>query len=309
MENRAHYVLIGLFTLVVVALLLLFALWLGKIGINQHNHDYRIVFKQAVTGLSKGSQVQYNGIRVGEIRELKLDKKDPRKVLVRIEVDADTPVNTDTVASVGSMGFTGGALVQLSGGTSQSTPLLPSKGDPVPLIKAKKSGMSNLLATAGKIADKMNTIIDRLDQVVSKENIDHINSTLANIDKTTHTLAAERQNMRKLIRQATTASRRLDTALASANQLIDGPARQTLQEARKAMASLDETTRTLNQLLTDNRQSLQAGLQGTDQIGPTLRQMRTTLRRIDELTRKLKTAPAAYLLDRKHPAQFTPGQP
>lgn len=306
MENRAHYVLIGMFTLIVVAALLLFALWLGKVGLNKHYHHYRIVFAEAVTGLTAGSQVQYNGIRVGEVEQLRLDPKDPRKVLVRIEVAADTPVRTDTRAELGKMGFTGGALVQLTGGTPDAEALLPTDSDPVPVIRAKSSGMNNLLATGNRIAAKLDTILDRVDQVVSKQNVAHIDRTLANIDRTTRTLAAEREDLRALIRQAASASKRLDETLAKTNHLLDGPGQKTLADAQRAMASLAKTSKTLDQLLANNREALQSGLRGTDQLGPTLRQMRTTLRHLDQLTRKLQDAPAAYLLDRKRPAEFTP---
>jgi phospholipid/cholesterol/gamma-HCH transport system substrate-binding protein len=74
------------------------------------------------------------------------------------------------------------------------------------------------------------------------------------------------------------------------------------------MASLQQTTKTLNDLLAENRDSLQSGLRGVDQIGPTLRQLRATLHDIQQVTNQLQANPAAYLLGRDHPAEFTPKQ-
>lgn len=55
-----------------------------------------MVFNEAVSGLSKGSSVQYSGIKVGDVVSLRLDPQDPRRVLARIRLAGDTPVKEDT---------------------------------------------------------------------------------------------------------------------------------------------------------------------------------------------------------------------
>ncbi|HKZ10649.1 MAG TPA: MlaD family protein [Rhodanobacteraceae bacterium] len=306
METRAHHVLIGAFTLVVVALAVLFALWLGKTSLNRQYSYYDIVFTEAVTGLSKGSPVQYNGIQIGEVSQLKLDPKDPRKVLARIQVAADTPIKVDTRAKLGLLGLTGVAFVQLSGGAPTSKPLMPTPDDPVPQIKSETSALSALLASGSDVVTSINGILDRLGKIISEQNVARINSTLKSIDQTTSTLAAERDDLRTLIQEAAAASKQLNQTLAGANQLVNGPGRQTLDRAAAAMASLQKTTQTLNELLTENQGSLQSGLRGVDQIGPALRELRSTLRDIHQITSQLQANPAGYLLGRDHATEFTP---
>ncbi|HEX5961930.1 MAG TPA: MlaD family protein [Rhodanobacteraceae bacterium] len=306
METRAHHVLIGAFTLVVVALVLLFALWLGKTSLNKQYHYYDIVFTEAVTGLSKGSPVQYNGIQIGEVSQLKLDPRDPRKVLARIQVAADTPIKTDTRAKLGLLGLTGVAFVQLTGGAPSSQPLMPTPRDPVPQIKSESSALTKLLASGSDVVTSLNGILDRLGRIISEQNVERINSTLANIDKTTATLAAERNDLRTLLRQASAASQELNQALAGANQLVNGPGRETLTRAAAAMASLQQSTQTLNTLLSENQGALQSGMRGVDQVGPTLRELRSTLRDIHRITSQLQANPAGYLLGRDHANEFTP---
>jgi phospholipid/cholesterol/gamma-HCH transport system substrate-binding protein len=308
METKAHHVLIGAFTLVVVALLLLFALWLGKTSLNRQHHYYDIVFTEAVTGLSRGSPVQYNGIQIGEVSQLKLDPKDPRKVLARIQVAADTPIKTDTRAKLGLLGLTGVAFVQLTGGAPSSQPLMPTPDNPVPEIKSESSALTRLLESGGDVVTSLNGILDRLGKLVSERNVDRIDHTLENIAQTTGTLAAERDDLRNLIRQAAAASQQLNQTLAGANQLVNGPARQTLEHAAAAMASLQATTQALDKLLAENRGSLQSGLRGVDQIGPTLRELRSTLRDIHHISSQLQANPAGYLLGREHATEFTPKQ-
>jgi phospholipid/cholesterol/gamma-HCH transport system substrate-binding protein len=308
METRAHHVLIGAFTVVVVALAVLFALWLGKSSLSKQHHYYDIVFTEAVTGLSTGSPVQYNGIQIGQVSQLKLDPRDPRKVLARIQVAADTPIKVDTRAKLGLLGLTGVAFVQLTGGAPDSPQLMPTPENPVPVIKSESSALTKLLASGSDVVTNLNGILDRLGRIVSQQNVDRISHTLKNIDQTTTTLAAEREDLRQLIQQASEASVQLNRTLAGANKLVNGPALATLQQAQSAMASLQQTTKTLNDLLAENRDSLQSGLRGVDQIGPTLRQLRATLHDIQQVTNQLQANPAAYLLGRDHPAEFTPKQ-
>jgi phospholipid/cholesterol/gamma-HCH transport system substrate-binding protein len=306
METKAHHVLIGAFTLAVAVLVALFALWLGKTSLSRQYNHYDIVFTEAVTGLSKGSPVQYNGIQIGEVSQLKLDAKDPRKVLARIQVAADTPIKTDTRAKLGLLGLTGVAFVQLSGGAPSSQPLMPTAADPVPVIKSESSALTKLLASGGDVITSLNGILDRLSQIVSTQNVDRINHTLENISQTTATRAAERDDLATLIHQAAAASQQLNQTLAGANEMVNGPGKQALTNAARAMASLQQTTQTLNKILQDNQGSLQSGLRGVDQVGPTLRELRATLRDIHQLTDKLQANPAGYLLGRDHAAQFTP---
>ncbi|MDE2270615.1 MAG: MCE family protein, partial [Xanthomonadaceae bacterium] len=80
----------------------------------------------------------------------------------------------------------------------------------------------------------------------------------------------------------------------------------TLDRAAEAMASLQQATQTLDKLLAQNQGSLQSGLRGVDQLGPTLRELRATLRDIHGITNQLRSNPAGYLLGRDQATEFTP---
>jgi phospholipid/cholesterol/gamma-HCH transport system substrate-binding protein len=306
METKAHHVLIGAFTLVVIALVIAFALWLGKTSLSKQHHNYEIVFTEAVTGLSKGSPVQYNGIQVGEVTRLKLDRKDPRKVLAQIQVAADTPIRADTRAKVAMTSLTGPVIIQLTGGSPDSPPLMPTRGDPVPSIKSENSALSELLASGSNLMTTLNGILDHLGQLVSQQNVARLNRTLKNLSQSTSTLAAEGGDLQTLIQQTASASKQLNQTLSGVNKLVSGPGQQTFASARKAMASLAQTTATLNRLLVDNQGSLQSGLRGMRQIGPTLRDLRRTLGDVHQITNKLESNPAGFLLGRQQATQFTP---
>ena len=145
MEPRAHHVLIGLFTVLMVAAALGFALWLSKTSSDQELRDYDVIFNEAVSGLSQGSAVQYSGIKVGDVISLRLDPQDPRKVRAHIRVSATTPIKQNTRARLSITGITGAALIQLHGGTPES-PILESQDDRREEIIADPSPLSRLMS-------------------------------------------------------------------------------------------------------------------------------------------------------------------
>ncbi len=302
METNAHHVLIGVFILAVVALLLAFGLWLGHGGVSRQYHDYDVVFTHGVSGLTVGSQVEYNGIPMGQVASLKLDPDDPDRELVRIRVPADAPIKTDTRAELHMQGLTGASFVELVGGSAASKPLLPTPSNPVPDIPSQTSTLHALLASGKGAMASLNHILGRLDQVVSTRNVKHLDHTLANIDATTTALAAERGHLRALIGHASAASSKLDA-------LLDGPGRKTLQHTAAMTASLQQATQTLNQLLTVNRAQLQSGLHSMGQIDPMLRELKATARNLHQMTDRMKANPGGYLLGRERATQFTPKHP
>ena len=95
METRAHYVAVGAFVLAVIVLGFVAALSLGRIEFAQELSRYYIFFKGSVTGLSKGSLVQYNGITVGRVVDVRVDPDDLEKIQVTVEIDKGPSVSLD----------------------------------------------------------------------------------------------------------------------------------------------------------------------------------------------------------------------
>lgn len=313
METRAHHVLIGAFTLLVVFAALLFALWLGKTRAAREYAYYDIVFTEAVTGLSRGGLVQYNGIKIGEVAMLKLDPADPRKVLARIQVAADTPVKQDTRAKLGLLGLTGVAFIQLTGGSPGSPPLVPTPTRPVPVIEADNSALAKLLSSGEDIVTTVNDILNRVRDMLSEDNLERINHTLDHLEQATAAVADEREDIRTLVQQLAQASRQLNTALVkvdglaqSGQQLLDGDGKATLESARAAMASLDRASANLETLLGQNRGALQSGVQGLAQLGPAIVELRESLQSLRRVTNRFEDNPAGYLLGRDHSKEFEP---
>ncbi|MDP9652171.1 UNVERIFIED_ORG: phospholipid/cholesterol/gamma-HCH transport system substrate-binding protein [Pseudomonas putida] len=312
METRAHHVLIGLFTVIVVTAALLFGLWLAKSSVDTEFKDYEVVFNEAVSGLSKGSSVQYSGIKVGDVISLRLDPKDPRRVLARIRLAGDTPVKEDTQAKLALTGVTGTSIIQLSGGTPQS-PTLKGKDGHLPTIVASPSPIARLLNDSEDLMAGVSTLMHNANLMFSTENIERISNTLEHLEQTTGTIADQRGDIRQAMQQLASVGKQANnmleqttTLMRNANGLLNEHGKEALGSAEQAMKSLQESSATLNTLISANQESLNSGMQGLNGLGPAVREMRETLSSLRVITKRLEADPSGYLLGSDKTKEFTP---
>jgi phospholipid/cholesterol/gamma-HCH transport system substrate-binding protein len=307
METRANHVLIGAFTLGVCILAVLFALWAAKYTTEKSFNEYDIVFQEAVTGLSVGSQVLYSGISVGAVRNLSLVRDDPRKVVARIRLSADTPVKTDTRAKLTLTGLTGTAVIQLTGGSPGSPSLETDDPRQVPTIPSEPSALQNIAATASEIVDRVNLLL-------SDTNVERVNRMLEQLEQVTGAISSEREDITALIRNARSATEQLEKTLASADRTINNLDDGVIKELPALVAKLDRTlgelesaSTTANSILTDNREAISDFSQdGLGQVAPTLRQLRGLIRELDGLVDRVEKNPAGFILGREQPEEFEP---
>jgi phospholipid/cholesterol/gamma-HCH transport system substrate-binding protein len=196
METRANYVVIGLFTLAVIVGAFGFIYWFNTIGGAGERATYRIVFDGSVSGLRTGASVLFNGIRVGEVTELRLDPAQPRAVVAMVSLEKTVAVRSDTAVSLDYQGVTGTASIALRGGTD-SSPLAP--GNP-PTLKVDAAGAQDVTQAAREA-------MRRIDQLVA-DNEAVLKGALKNIEAFSQTLA--------------TNSQRIDNILAGTEGLLGG---------------------------------------------------------------------------------------
>jgi len=313
METRAHHFLIGSFAILAFLLGLGFVLWLSKTGSEREFRYYDVVFTEAVTGLSKGGLVQYNGIKVGEVAQLSLGPDDPCKVIARVPLDASAPVKKDTVAKLGLLGVTGTAFIQLSGGTPSSPRLEATSERPIPLIAAEESALARLLASGEDIVVSVNEALLRVGQLLSAENVQHVSTTLANIDELVATVSSQRDNLGEAVAQLADASKELKGTLhtlnqmaGTTNQLVRDEARAVLQSTDKAIASIERVAVSTESMLEENRAALSSfSEQGLRQVAPTLAELRETLQAYKQLGEQLGNS-NSLLLGRDQPREYKP---
>ncbi|HEX5754925.1 MAG TPA: MlaD family protein [Arenimonas sp.] len=314
METRANHVLIGAFTLGVSLLLVVFALWLAKYTADKAFAEYDVIFSEAVTGLSKGGIVAYNGIAVGEVRELSLAKDDPRKVVARVRLDADTPVKVDTKAKLAIVGLTGVAQIQFSGGSPGAERLKAVRDQPRPVIYADTSALQKLLESSEDIATTASEVLLRINRVLADANLERIERSLANIEGVTAVLFEERSDLATMIESARGAAERLERTFGKTDAAMTQIDRELLQrlpgmvdKLERSLANIDSLTAQADGILKDNRGAIgEFGNQGLTQVGPAVTELRDLIRDLDRTVKKLDRNPAGFVLGRGKPEEFEP---
>ena len=307
METRANHILIGAFTLLTGLGLLLFGLWAAKYSSERHFQHYRVVFTEAVTGLSVGSPVQYNGIAVGSITELALDPMDPRKVVAHLRLNATTPVKTDTQAKLAITSLTGPTIIQLTGGSPQAPRLADASKEAMPVIATAPSALQNITDTA-------NRIVERMDQILSDANVASISATLGNLEQISQGLASRDEGTQALLVSARDAARKLETTLDTTNAAIGRLDHNLVQQLPPILDKLETTLTKLDSaagnadaILGENRAAINSfANEGLGQLGPTLTELRGLIRDLRQISDRLENNPTGYLLGRQAPKEFEP---
>ena len=167
METDKHYFLEGLFIIGFMLAAALFAVWLGSPG-RRDDVLYRIHFPDSVSGLTVGDPVKFRGVDVGTVKTMIIDPDNARLVLVEVRLRKETPVKTDTRASLALKGITGVVYIELNGGDPAAKTLLAvTPPDEIPKIPPEKTGIKAMLDDLPKLVTKFGAIEDQVKKVMT----------------------------------------------------------------------------------------------------------------------------------------------
>ena len=245
MEREARYALVG----VVSALLLivggLFALGLARYQLNRAYDVYNIDFQGPIRGVSPGGEVFFNGIKVGEVTRLRLDARDPNRVLARIRIASDAPVRTDSGASLEPLGVTGVNYVQLTAGTLDRPLLkLAAPSGSTPTIHASRSRLETLLEGGGTLLARSLDSLDRVNALLSAHNVASISSTLEDVAALSGRVRSQARLLDDLdatLRATDTAALRISDLATRSRVVLDGPGASALSELSQAAVQIRAT--------------------------------------------------------------------
>jgi phospholipid/cholesterol/gamma-HCH transport system substrate-binding protein len=253
METKANYLMIGGFVLGVLALAFIFVFWMSNFA--GGGKRYYIVFESSVAGLTTGSSVGFNGIKVGEVQSFAFDPQDARKVQVLISVRDDTPVRENSHASIQSMGLTGGSGVQVTPGSPDSPFLVATAENPIPAIKADSGSGQGVFEAGSAALNNANVFISKLNALLD-QNQAAINATMTNVEQFTTMLAAKKEEIGQAITDVKdgaqsfkTLSSKLEVSLGDNMDGLTRQARDSLQEFGNFMREGRRTAVTLNRIL------------------------------------------------------------
>ncbi|HEV2303802.1 MAG TPA: MlaD family protein [Stellaceae bacterium] len=260
METRAHYVAVGAFVLAMILLAFVAVLWLGRVQLSQELARYYVFFKGSVNGLSKGAAVQYNGIPVGRVVDVRVDRENIEQIQVAAEIDENlVTIKSDARAYLETNILSGVSTVQIRGGTKEAAVLTARPGHKYPVIPAGESSFQRVSATAPQLLDHILRVADNLNRLLNRRNRQALSDTLANTDILTARLARRAEELHEVIANADGATKQLDTLLRHVDESYAGQnglkdqASQLLAGYTKLAKNLDDTNRQIQAVIAENR--------------------------------------------------------
>jgi phospholipid/cholesterol/gamma-HCH transport system substrate-binding protein len=293
METRSNHVLVGTVVLAMLIGLLLFIVWLA--GFKTETRRCFDIYFPAVGGLNKGSTVSFSGVPVGQITKISLLPDRPEFVWVRIEVDEETPILQGTTAQVKSVSLAGANEIQLDGAVRGARPLVNAGPQGCPVIPSSSTGLGALLNSAPELLERIQRLTERLTELLSDRNQNAISDILENVDKTTRELAQRTPELGEAItdaryaaRNAGLAANRVANLADSTNRLVNEQGRPAAEDLRRSIASIQQTTATIDSLVSDARPGVQNLTKSTlPEVNRLIRDLRTLTSSLQGVSERL----------------------
>lgn len=181
MEPEAKYTLVGAAVLMLLALIVVAAVWLEGSGGEGDDMPYKIYFeRQSLEGLQIRSDVKMQGIKVGAVTGFRISARRPGSVEVVIRVDSSAPVHQGTRATVERQLLTGIANIRLANADEGSPPLDVPPDEPYPLI-AEGESEYKLTESMAQVAQRVDETMQRINIALSDENQVALSEILINL--------------------------------------------------------------------------------------------------------------------------------
>ncbi|MBO4554085.1 MCE family protein [bacterium] len=250
----------------VVSALLMVAIILSLVGtqwMKQKDH-YFIEFSESLGGLSTGSSVRFHGIKVGKVVRMNIDLQN-QMGLIEVEVVKNTPVKTDSIATIEVESFvTGTRYVQITPGSVGADLLEPN--DPDVKIACLKSGFQkfagnivNLGSQAPALATNLTAMFSQpnaqaVSEIVQKQVpvlLEHVNAFFASqnalmissiLVRVDNLIATNSANISSAIAG-------FNTTMASVNSMVE----ENREVTRELLKNLSSASKTADDLLSENR--------------------------------------------------------
>jgi phospholipid/cholesterol/gamma-HCH transport system substrate-binding protein len=246
METRANFVLIGSFTLAVIAAAFGFVLWFQSLHTTKARSPIRIIFEGPASGLRNGGSVNFNGIRIGEVVSVKLDN--PRRVVALAMVENNAPIRKDTLVGLEFQGLTGVAAISLKGGEEAAAPV-PLDEDGVPVLTADPNALQD-------VTEAIRGTLQNINRVVS-DNQEAVKNSLHNLETFTASLARNSEKIDNVMLKVDGVMGKADNLMLGLNTLAGGKEGGELFQAVKSIRELAEDfDKRSGALMTDGRRTL-----------------------------------------------------
>lgn len=263
MEGRVNYTIVGIFVISLCALLLAGVIWLGAFSHGKVYHAYIVYMSDDVSGLNIESPVRFNGVKVGYVESIVLDRQNSKLVKVVLRIEPDVPITTSTYAVLVPQGITGIVTVNLSASTEQAPLLVAKSGQEYPEIPSHPSLLSQVSSVLPGIANDFRKVTQSVTLALNQQNLDALHDSLMNIDKLTKTLADNSENFTQTMNsihhasaniakasdQLPEATQRFNAAMLEGERLIRNFSTQVIPPTQQTMENLSHASYRFNQFV------------------------------------------------------------
>lgn len=285
METKANYFLVAVFTLVVALLAAGFFYWIGRYGDRRDTATLEIWVPGSVTGLTAKSPVFFNGLKVGDVTRLFIDKDNPEAVVVQTEIVSTTPVTRSTVATLAFEILAGAARIELTGGKSYEPKLLEeaAKEEKVARLDVDPTSLKTLVQTAQDWIERVDKATDVTERYI-EETRGPLLESVRNAKAFSEELASSTETIDEYGRRA----QKLETTMHDARDVIT--------RVNEASTKIDESLGKVDKQLSDDKDSTVSEIRGKlEDYQKQAKELNTTLQgvagNLDNLTgEKLRNA-------------------
>ena len=163
MESRVNYTLVGVFTIVFLAIFAGVVFWLGKFNFKDDTDKYRVYITESVSGLNIEAPVKYRGIVVGSVADIQIHPQNTEQIEVILKIKKGIPIRATSKASLKPQGITGLSFVDIQPGDSKSSVLKMSPRGELPTIAYEQSLFGKFDSTFTVMTDNLQKILQKTD--------------------------------------------------------------------------------------------------------------------------------------------------
>ena len=261
---------VGVIFVFATAILIWGLMYLKGLELLKTSRTFYAVYDQ-VNGLNPANPVSIKGLKVGQVKKVYFDQKNPEKIVVELYVLGDYPIAKNSTSRIFSSSLLGSPEVEIIPGDSkemaQNGDTLQSKIDATlgqevnNQLLPLKTKAENLIGSIDSIATIIKQVLNKNTRDNLVQAIEHVKQSLGNIEHATYNLdtlvSSQRNNLSKIIGNVESISNNLKqnndkitNILSNFSNLSDSLAKAripyTIGQVNKAITDLDSILLKIN---------------------------------------------------------------
>tara|TARA_Y100000031_G_scaffold99201_1_gene108660 strand:- start:6340 stop:7248 length:909 start_codon:yes stop_codon:yes gene_type:complete len=290
MDRHINYSIVGLFVLTGLIGIFIFLGWYAGTFDDRDYDRYSIHFPGSVNGLTNGGLVNYRGVEVGKIIDIRFEKDRPDIIMVDVSIDSQTPVSELTDAQLKPKGITGVAFIELVTENMSGPPIVRKEGQKYPVIEASSSTLDRLFDDIPKITHKILKVTERLDMILSEENARALENAVASVSTTNEKFSAVADDISQAITDLDV--KNLSAKLDNIASNVEGASADT----RVALGKMSDLSTRMDRLLARNEGNVDRFLEkDLAEFSSLVVEMRAAANAVSDLARELEDNPSSII--------------